>query len=125
MSVLVIAGSISRTDIPELCERARELLAREDTSTILCDVGGLTDPDAAAIDVLARLQLMARRRGGEIRLVHAGAHLRELLDLAGLLDVVSHCGRPGFEAGRKVEQGEQTGGVQEETDPDDPIARQL
>ena len=56
-------------------------------STLVCDVGALV-PDAAAIDALARLQLHARRLGAEIRLRHASRELQELLDFAGLGDVL-------------------------------------
>jgi hypothetical protein len=56
-------------------------------STIVCDVACLT-PDAAAIDTLARLQLKARRLGLEIRLRHASSELQDLLDFAGLRDVL-------------------------------------
>jgi hypothetical protein len=56
-------------------------------STIVCDVGCLT-PDAAAIDTLARLQLKARRLGLELRLRHASSELQDLLEFAGLRDVL-------------------------------------
>ena len=56
-------------------------------STIVCDVGSLP-PDAGAIDTLARLQLTARRLGLELRLRHASNDLRDLLDFAGLRDVL-------------------------------------
>jgi hypothetical protein len=56
-------------------------------STIVCDVARLT-PDAAAIDTLARLQLNARRLGLELRLRHASSELQDLLDFAGLRDVL-------------------------------------
>jgi hypothetical protein len=55
--------------------------------TIVCDVGSLP-PDAGAIDTLARLQLNATRLGVELRLRHASAELQDLLELAGLRDVL-------------------------------------
>ena len=45
--------------------------------------------DLAIVDELARLQLVARRLGFTVRLRHAGTGLRQLLDLAGLTEVVS------------------------------------
>jgi ABC-type transporter Mla MlaB component len=42
----------------------------------------------AVVDQLARLQLEARRLGCSIRVRHACAELRELIELSGLDDVV-------------------------------------
>jgi hypothetical protein len=56
-------------------------------STIVCDVGSF-HPDAAAIDALARLQLTAKRLGLELRLRHASTELQDLLDFAGLREVL-------------------------------------
>ena len=55
--------------------------------TIVCDVGSLP-PDAAAIDTLARLELTARRLGLELRFRHASNELQDLLDFAGLRNVL-------------------------------------
>jgi ABC-type transporter Mla MlaB component len=46
------------------------------------------EADAASVDVLARLQLAARRRGCESRLRGVSAELRELLTFMGLHDVL-------------------------------------
>ncbi len=54
----------------------------------LIDVRVYGRPDLATIDALARLQLMARRRGGSIRLCGACPELVELLSLAGLQEVI-------------------------------------
>ena len=82
-------------------------------STIVCDVGALA-PDALTVDVLARLQLTARRRGCEIRLRHASGELCELLDFVGLRDVLR------VEAGGQAEEREQRLGVEEERELGDP-----
>jgi anti-anti-sigma regulatory factor len=68
-------------------------------STIVCDVGALA-ADAAAVDSLARLQLMARRLGHEILLRDASTELQELLEFVGLRDVLR------IETGRQAEQRE-------------------
>jgi ABC-type transporter Mla MlaB component len=44
--------------------------------------------DASTIDALARLQLLASRRGLRLRLRHASPELLELVELAGLRDVL-------------------------------------
>jgi STAS domain len=91
--VLVIGGSIAPTDAAALCERARPLLVElvaTDGDSIICDAGRLR-ADVAAVDVVARLALAARRLDRGMRLRRAPSALRELLALAGLADVVP-CG---------------------------------
>jgi ABC-type transporter Mla MlaB component len=63
------------------------LMAAPGARTIVCDVAHLA-ADGEALDALARLQLHARRRGHEIRLRRASHELRQLLELAGLGDVL-------------------------------------
>jgi ABC-type transporter Mla MlaB component len=120
--VLVISGRIARADIDPLCEQVYGWLNGCSADRIVCDVRDVIDPDAAALDALARLQLAARRSGREIRLRHASIELRELLALTGLSDAVPLCGELVLEPGRETEKGEQARGVEEEGDPDDPIA---
>jgi len=57
-------------------------------TAIVCDVGALASPDAGTIDVLARLQLAARRAGSTIVLRNASIELQELVAFAGLDDVL-------------------------------------
>ncbi|TMK66597.1 MAG: hypothetical protein E6G60_02715 [Actinobacteria bacterium] len=82
-------------------------------STIVCDVGALVP---FTIDTLARLQLMARRHGFEIRLRDASSELQHLLDFVGLRDVLR------VETGGQAEQREKRVGVEEERELDDPPA---
>jgi ABC-type transporter Mla MlaB component len=82
-----IGGPITRTDLPELCERVCALLERSGADVALCDVSGV-DPDAVTIDALARLQLAARRHGCQVRLRNASGDLLELLAFMGLRDVL-------------------------------------
>ena len=89
--------------------------------TATCDVAGLTNVDLATVNDLARLQLIARRLGITLELRDAPDALRELLDLAGLRDVV-RCSKPlPVEVRGQSEQREEPGGVEEEADPGDPI----
>jgi hypothetical protein len=81
--------------------------------TIVCDVGALA-PDAVSVDVLARLQLDARRLGFEIRLRDASSELQELLAFVGLREVL------GVEPNGQAEQREERVGVEEERQLDDP-----
>jgi ABC-type transporter Mla MlaB component len=87
-TVLVVGGPISGTDPSSLCERVRVLLAESGAEVVVCDVGGLVDPDVGTVDTLARMQLTARGRRCQVRLCHASSELQELLALVGLADVV-------------------------------------
>lgn len=85
---------------------------------VLCDVAALTAPGPATLDLLARLQLRARRRGRQVRLRSVGTALEELLELAGLAGVLP-CGDASV-AGvlREPEDAEQVG-VEEGRHPGD------
>ena len=80
---------------------------------IVCDVSALA-PDAGAIDGLARLQLLAKRQGLEVRLTKVPSELRELLGLCGLGEVLS------LEVVGQAEQREERLGVEEERQLGDP-----
>jgi ABC-type transporter Mla MlaB component len=116
--ILDLQGSVARAAVPGLCERLRMLLATGDVDLVTVEVGALTDPDAVAVDALARLQLTARRLGSSIRLRHARAKLRDLLDVTGLSDELPRGGDLG-RVGREAEEREQIR-VDEEVDPADP-----
>ncbi len=81
--------------------------------TIVCDVSGVA-ANAVALDALARLQLHARRLGMRVRLRGASTDLLDLLDLAGLREVL------GVESGGQVEEREERLGVEEERELGDP-----
>jgi ABC-type transporter Mla MlaB component len=56
--------------------------------TVTVDVEALR-VDIATVDWLARLALVARRQGGRLVVRNASAELYELIELAGLADVLS------------------------------------
>ncbi|MEU8080382.1 STAS domain-containing protein [Catellatospora citrea] len=131
-AVLVLGPSLGVEDLAALCARVDD--ARRDVPAggelvVLCDVGALTRPDLAGLDVLARLRLHTSRAGGSLRLWRAGPHLRLLLELTGLRSVLpSHPGGSAdefgllapHEHGGQAEQREQPLGVEEVVDPGDP-----
>ncbi|MFD9370927.1 STAS domain-containing protein [Streptomyces sp. NPDC060020] len=105
---LVLPGpGPTRRDTARLCARLARLYEGGATA-VECDVGAVTAPDLAAVEVLARLRLTARGRGG-FTVTGAGPALRALLGLVGLVELL---GEP--------EEGEPAGGVQEGVEPDDP-----
>jgi len=91
-----------------------------DPRTIDCDVSALA-PNAATIDVLAGLQLAARRLGLQLRLHGASAELQELVAFFGLCDAL-RVERDALrvEVERQAEEREQGLGVEEERELDDP-----
>ncbi len=72
--------------------------------------------DLATIDALARVQLIARRLGFEVRVCHASRELVELIEFTGFGEVlrVEPCGQ--------VEQREQLLGPEEEGELGDSTA---
>ena len=82
-----IRGPIGRDDLPGLCARVCALLEASRAAVVFCDVSGV-EPEAIAVDALARLQLGARRHGCRVHLRGASAELRELVDFMGLRDVL-------------------------------------
>ena len=55
------------------------------------DVSWLVPADLAAVDALARLQVVASRRGHRLWLHGADGGLAELVELVGLRDVLQLC----------------------------------
>lgn len=117
---VVIGGPLPPEHVPRLWERVRAILEGA-TAVVVCDVAAIDRPDAETVEVMARLQLAARRSGCRVRLRHACGELRDLLELMGLSEVVP-CSGSDLEPRREVEQREPPGGVEEERDPVDPLA---
>jgi anti-anti-sigma regulatory factor len=88
---------------------------------LVVDVGRVRTPDVGTVDALARLALTARRRGCRLLLVRCSGALAELLDLAGLSDVVGLGDPSAVEVGRQPEQLEQPR-AEEDGDAADPVA---
>ncbi|MEV6960063.1 STAS domain-containing protein [Streptomyces sp. NPDC051207] len=108
--VLVLPGPVSRTELPRLCAEVRARLEDTGAGVVVCDVGGLGPPGLAHVDLLARLQLAARRAGGRIRLRSPDPALPALLQLVGL----------SFEVEGQPEQREPPLGVEEAVETGDP-----
>ena len=108
-AVLALPGPVFRGETLRLCDEVRALLETTRAGVVVCDVGGLGPPGLAVVDLLARLELTARRAGGRIRLRDPDPALHALLDLVGLR----------FETERQVEQREPPLGVEEAVEPGD------
>ncbi len=110
--VLVLRGPVTRDGVREPCDVLRALLdgGGGGCRVVVCDVAGLGPPGLAAVNLLARLQLLARRTGGRIRLRDPDPALCVLLDLVGL----------SFEVEGQPEQREEPLGVEEAVESGDP-----
>ncbi|MFD6968659.1 STAS domain-containing protein [Streptomyces sp. NPDC059979] len=108
--VLPGPGPAAPQDAPQhaalLCARLARLYDAGATA-VVCDAAAVTAPGLADVQVLARLRLAARGRGG-FTVTGAGPALRALLDLVGLVELLG-----------EAEEGEPPGGVQEGVEPDD------
>jgi anti-anti-sigma regulatory factor len=82
--------------------------------TIILDAASLEHAGIGAIGVLARLQLAAKRAGGEILLRRPDGELEELIAFVGLSGVLR------AESGGQSEEGEEPLGVEEEGELGDP-----
>ncbi|MER6382753.1 STAS domain-containing protein [Streptomyces sp. NPDC001250] len=109
-AVIVLPGPVTRDDVAGLCERVRTLLAGDGARVVVCDVGGLGPPGLAVVDLLARLELAARRSGGRIRLRDPDPALLGLLGLVGLR----------FQVEGQAEEREPPLGVEEAVETGDP-----
>ncbi|MGW0612894.1 STAS domain-containing protein [Streptomyces sp. NPDC002788] len=108
--VLVLPGPVTRDEVRGLSDDVRALLQTGRAQVVVCDVGGVGPPGLATVDLLARLQLAARRAGGRIRLRDPDPALCALLDLVGLR----------FEVEGQVEEREPALGVEEAVETGDP-----
>jgi ABC-type transporter Mla MlaB component len=81
---LVVGGSIGPADVPRLCARLRAVLEAAEGGIVVCDLVAITRADLGTLEVLARLQLTARRCGGRMRLRRCSPELTALLAFTGL-----------------------------------------
>ncbi|MFF7274395.1 STAS domain-containing protein [Streptomyces griseorubiginosus] len=109
-AVLVLTGPVTRDEVTGLSDEVGALLRTTRAGVVVCDVAGLGPPGLGTVDLLARLQLAARRAGGRIRLRDPDPGLHALLDLVGLR----------FEVEGQTEQREPALGVEEEVEPGEP-----
>jgi anti-anti-sigma regulatory factor len=96
----VVTGSehlrLITLEVPEpvvgeaLCLRLRARIEENEfAELVVCDLTRITRPDAAVIEALARVQLTALRLGVTVVYRHTSPEVRELLDLAGLSQVLA------------------------------------
>jgi anti-anti-sigma regulatory factor len=75
-------------ELAALCRDAAAHVQLGDAHTLHCDLGRVTAPDRAIVDVVARLALVARRHGAALVLLDPPEELRDVLHLTGLDQLV-------------------------------------
>jgi ABC-type transporter Mla MlaB component len=83
---LALRGPLRRDDLPGLRDRLCRLIA-PGIRIARFDVSGAR-ADAVTVDALAQLQLLAKRRGCQVRLRGCSRELRELVAFMGLDSVL-------------------------------------
>lgn len=120
-TAVMTLASISRAEVPIVCERLRALVGASDPDIVVCDVRGLA-ADVVAVEALARLRLTARRLGCGLRLRGASRALEQTVAFCGLCDVLPVEGALGGIRwhGRQPEEREPARGVEERVEARDP-----
>ena len=113
-----IGAPIGPERVERMCEVLRDAILASDAERVVCDLGDAGAPDAATVDLLARLALTSRRLGRRMCLREPVPELMELLDFMGLAGVRGLV----LEAERQPEHREEVLRVEEEGDPGNPIA---
>lgn len=95
--IVMIAGRIDRADAARIGELVGDGLSASRTSLVVCDVGGLVQPDAAAVDAICKVRLASSRAGSRLWLRDASRELLHLFDLMGLREVLPAASRSQLE----------------------------
>ena len=86
-ATLAIRAPLEREDLPGLSARTCALLQLAVPRSLSVEVAQI-EPDAVAVDALARLALAARRHGCTVRLRGASPQLELLIEFAGLAEAL-------------------------------------
>ena len=95
-SILEVEGTLRAPVNAELSQRVQALLARGERR-ILLDLSRLSDMDAAGVGELVRAFNTTSAAGGILQIVDASRRVRQLLNIAGVLKLLT--------AGRGVVNG--------------------
>jgi len=106
--------------VPALCDNVCGLLRGSEAELVLCDVGGVVDPDVAAAEALARLRLATRRLGLRMCIRNGSDEFMALLTFMGLGDVLPMRAPLRLEVRRQPEEREERLGIEEERELADP-----
>jgi anti-anti-sigma factor len=88
VSILHVEGSLRVPAGAEL-HRSVQALLRRGARRILVDLSGVPDIDAGGVGKVVEVYNLAAAEHGALLIAEAGPHVRELLDRAGLFDLLS------------------------------------
>jgi ABC-type transporter Mla MlaB component len=83
-----VDGPIAPGDVPALVLRLSALLEHSGTEVVVCRLRDVC-ASVVSLEALARLQLAAVRHGCRLTLSGASRELRELVEFAGMRDVLA------------------------------------
>ncbi len=86
--VRVVGPTLELEDYRALGEELAAVFGQPEVVEVICDVSEVTAPDATAVNALLRMQLAALRSGKRLTLRGSRPHLRMLLWLYGLEEVL-------------------------------------
>lgn len=93
--VVRVDRPIPAAHVPALTHAAARHLSTGRPDRVEVRVSGLDEPDLTTVDLLARLQLAAKRSGIPLRMVDASRRLLGLLALVGLDEALRPCDLSG------------------------------
>jgi len=86
---LTAAGEIDIATIEPLDTAMHDAVARDDVTTVVIDFHAVTFCDHSGIDALQRAHAAATARGITFRLIHVAPPVRRVLDIVGMLDMLT------------------------------------
>ena len=92
-SLIAISGRIDSDTSPEVA-RAFQSVQEQGHYYILVDMGGLEYISSATLRALMAAQRASKRNGGEVVLLRVPETVRNVLDMAGLLDLYTSVDDP-------------------------------
>ncbi len=100
-STVTVTGALRAPVAPEL-SRTLEALIRRGERRVLLDLRAVDHIDAAGVGELVRAFNVTRAAGGTLRVAHANSRVRRVLQIAGLLTLLTtDDANPSTPAGNK------------------------
>jgi anti-sigma B factor antagonist len=89
LTVLRLAGELDMAGAPEVLRRVDALVAAGQ-HRVLVDLSELTFCDSAGLNAFIRGDRHSRRAGGWLRVTGATGHVRRVIELSGVADVLGY-----------------------------------